>query len=768
MKFFIKLCKYLFFYLIIPLLILAGIEGFLRYKGWGENRFPWREQVVGDKRIYTKNIAFYQQFFEHPVNPLEYEPHITVIQLPKPDNTIRIFVFGESAALGWPDSSYSMGKFLEVMLNMLYPEHRWEVFNLCFAGINSHILRYLVENSLFLQPDLVIFYMGNNETHGTFGLLHSFKNSIPFSPWIVQTHIYLQNFYLVQQLRKWAISLRITSPQKSTHTIRWDDPKVDMVKNNFEKNLKSIINTLTQKHIPIFISTMGANLRDWQPIESWFRSDITNAEAEKWNEDFNKGLDFLKEKNIIEAKNAFTQAMRIDSSPAILNFFFAWSLLAENNTEEARKYFLEACDKDGFGFVRAKPFINQTITKIAQEYSQSQNLSLIPVTQTLSQHAIKNIPGNDLFIDSCHLNFYGSYLIACAYLHEIIHYYSLKSFPIPSFEDVKIRLGITKNKEQEYYVHAYIESPTNLIYFPNECKTFNYKEILTQLKENVLPFSPREAVHEFHYDIRTAEMLFEILNTTPNDINLSLICLDILNNLGSFRQGISKTKRLCKIYPENINLYYLLFIFAYYADDKETVEYALDKIKKSVIYPHDIYLNLSLKWAIKQDKKEKAIEISKKLIAEPYSLPFRKTLAQCVLINENKNLSFQQKITQWKEVLQKSPWSFDSFEYISNQAQSRAEKELLKETLLEIIQKDTQSELPYSFLSNIYEDENQIRKSIELLRKAISVSPSNIYNYYKLTCLFTKEAEELLSRGDIEQGNCLLEEAVQIFPYYAP
>lgn len=768
MKFLTKLCKYLFFYLIIPILILAGIEGFLRYKGWGENRFPWKEQVVGDEKIYTKNLAFYQQFFEHPVNPLEYEPHITVIQLPKPENTIRIFIFGESAALGWPDSSYSMGKFLEVMLNMLYPEHRWEVFNLCFAGINSHIIRYLVENSLFLQPDLAIFYMGNNEAHGTFGLLHSFKNSIPLSPLIVQTHIYLQNLYLAQKLREWTIVLGISHPQKPMQTIRWDDPKVNIVKNNFEENLKSIINTLNKQHIPVFISTIGANLRDWLPIESWFRKDTTNAEAEKWFEYFNKGLNFLRGNNITEAKDTFKQAMQIDSSPAILNFFFAWSLLAENNEEEAIQYFLEACEKDGFGFVRAKPFINQSITKITKEYSQTKNVSLIPVAENLSQHAIKNIPGNDLFIDSCHLNFYGSYITACSYLQKIIQYYSLKPNPAPSFEDVQIRLGITKNKEYEYYSNAYIELPPNLIYFPEGCKTFNYKGFLNQLKETIIPSSSEDFSQTYRYDPKNTEMIFNTLTDTPDDINLSFICLDILKNLGSFREGILKTMELCKFYPNNINLYYLLFVFAYYADDKETVEYALDKIKNFAIYPQDIYLNISLKWAIKQDKIEESIRISKKLIAQTRYLPLQKTLAQCVLINEDKNLTFQQKMAQWEEILQKNPWSFDSFEYISNQVQTKTHEDMFKEVLLKLIQKDTKSPLPYTFLSRIFEKEDKIQQAIEILQKAILVSPSSIFIYYKLTCLITKKAEQLLIKGDIEEGNRLLEEAVQIFPYYAP
>ncbi len=762
------LCKYLVIYLFIPLLILAGIEFFLRYKGWGENRHPWKEQVVGDKKIYTKNLAFYQQFFEHPGHPGEFEPHITMIQLPKPDNTIRIFVFGESAALGWPDSSYSMGRFLETMLNMLYPEHRWEVFNICFAGINSHIIRYLVERSLFLQPDLVIVYMGNNEAHGTFGLLHSFRNSVPLSPWIVQTHIYLQNLFLVQQLRNFATVLKNFFPRTSMRTIRWDDPRINIVTDNFEKNLKVIINKLNREHIPVFIGTMGANLRDWPPVESWFRKDITKKDLEEWNKYFGEGLSLISERKLTEAKNTFLKALQIDSSPAILNFFLAWSLLAEGEEQEAEQYFLEACKKDGFGFVRSKPFVNETIKKVTKEFLHNRNVKLVPVADELSKQAQRNIPGDDIFIDSCHFNFYGAYITACAYLREVIRYYSLTPHNPPSFEDVRIRLGITKGKEREFLAIIRREIPLTLIYFTEECQSFNYGELFNQLKKDFAYLNPQKLSYNYFYDKEITEMLFYSLTLSPENINSLLSCLEILNDLGSFRQGLAIAKQLCNRYPENTNFYFVLFDFAYNANDKETAELALKKIKEAYGFPEDTYLYLSLKWSIKQNEKEKAIELSNKLLAHHFALPSHKALAQCVLINEEQRLSFQQKLARWKEIIQKNPWSFDSFQYISKQTKSEQEKEMFKDVLVEIIQNNAKSALPYIFMAHIYEDENDIQQAIEMFQKATSVSPGSLFNYYELTRLLTNKAEHLLLVGNIEEANIILEQAIRTFPYYMP
>ncbi len=768
MKIIKVLYKYFLLYLFIPLLILAGVEGFLRYKGWGENRHPWRERVFENKRFYTKNMAFYQQFFEHPIYPGELEPFITMIQLPKPENTLRIFVFGESAALGWPDSSYSIGNFLLAMLNTLYPEYNWEVFNVCFAGINSHIIRYLVENSLFLQPDLAIFYMGNNEAHGTFGLLHSFRNSIPLSPWIVQTHIHLQNLYLVQQLRKVALMVKQVLPKRTMRIVRWDDRRVNIVAKNFEDNLRSIIEILDREHIPVFVSTIGANLRDWLPIESWFREDISKEEVEEWNKYFGEGLSLLSVENILQAKETFAKALKIDPTPAILNYFFAWTLLLEGDEPQAKKYFLEACDKDGFGFVRSKSFINEVIQGVSKSFTDNQNVRLIPIAEELSTHAQNHIPGNDLFVDSCHLNFYGTYVIARAYLREIIKKFSLPSRNIPSYEDTKFRLGITRDKEKQLGIFFQDNKPLNLIYFPDGFKSLNYEGITNQLQHYIVNSTFQQTPSNGQFNSEDIEKLFDLLDICPENKIFLLSCLDVLNNLGAFRQGLTIAKKICDEHLATVNDYFILFDFACNVNDRENAELALRKIGEVFDFPEEIYTYHALRWAIKQEQKEKAVEMSRKLVSFSLALPMYKALAHCVLINEENNLSFSEKLAKWKEVLQKNLWSFDSFQYVFKQIRNEQEREMFKEILSEMIQNNVKSALPYILMAHMFEDENNITSAIEMFQKSISVSPDNLFSYYELTRLFTKKAEELLLAGNCDEANIILEQAVQIFPYYAP
>ena len=58
----------------------------------------------------------------------------------KPRKTFRIFVLGESAAMGDPDPAYGFSRYLEVMLRERFPSMKFEVINTGSVAINSHVL----------------------------------------------------------------------------------------------------------------------------------------------------------------------------------------------------------------------------------------------------------------------------------------------------------------------------------------------------------------------------------------------------------------------------------------------------------------------------------------------------------------------------------------------------------------------------------------------------------------------------------------------------
>ena len=64
-------------------------------------------------------------------------PQMYAIPTVKPPHTFRIFVLGESAAMGDPDPSYGFNRYLEVMLRESYPGTNFEIVNTGSVAINS-------------------------------------------------------------------------------------------------------------------------------------------------------------------------------------------------------------------------------------------------------------------------------------------------------------------------------------------------------------------------------------------------------------------------------------------------------------------------------------------------------------------------------------------------------------------------------------------------------------------------------------------------------
>ena len=53
----------------------------------------------------------------------------------KPAGTYRIFILGESAAMGDPEPAYAASRYLDAMLSGRYPQTHFEIVNL---GITAH------------------------------------------------------------------------------------------------------------------------------------------------------------------------------------------------------------------------------------------------------------------------------------------------------------------------------------------------------------------------------------------------------------------------------------------------------------------------------------------------------------------------------------------------------------------------------------------------------------------------------------------------------
>ncbi len=157
----------------VPLLFLALLELGLRLAGFGyPTAFLLKSSNHGEK-TFVQNNQFGWRFFGPRAARL---PDATSIPRAKPPDTIRIFVFGESAAYGDPQPRFGLPRMLEAMLELRHPDKKFEVVNAAMTGINSHVILPLARDCAEAGGDVWVIYMGNNEVVGPFGAGTVFGN----------------------------------------------------------------------------------------------------------------------------------------------------------------------------------------------------------------------------------------------------------------------------------------------------------------------------------------------------------------------------------------------------------------------------------------------------------------------------------------------------------------------------------------------------------------------------------------------------------------
>ena len=103
--------------------------------------------------------------------------------------------------MGDPEPAFGPARYLEALLQLKYPSQRFEIVNVSFTAINSHVLLPLARECARHDGDLWIIYMGNNEMVGPFGAATVFGTRAPPLWWI----------RMQLQLRQWRLSQLLLS-----------------------------------------------------------------------------------------------------------------------------------------------------------------------------------------------------------------------------------------------------------------------------------------------------------------------------------------------------------------------------------------------------------------------------------------------------------------------------------------------------------------------------------------------------------------------------
>jgi hypothetical protein len=162
--------------LLVPILVLGMVEAALRVADYGFPTAFFLSVKEPGRSMLTDNPKYGWRFFPPAVarapRPLYLSAH-------KSPGTVRIFVFGESAAMGDPEPAYGFARQLERLLQARHPEHKIEVVNTAMTAINSHVMRQIARDCESREGDFWLVYAGNNEVIGPFGAGTIFGRQAP-------------------------------------------------------------------------------------------------------------------------------------------------------------------------------------------------------------------------------------------------------------------------------------------------------------------------------------------------------------------------------------------------------------------------------------------------------------------------------------------------------------------------------------------------------------------------------------------------------------
>jgi tetratricopeptide (TPR) repeat protein len=427
-----------------PILLLGLGEAVLRIFGVG---FP--TDLTIPCTVQGHPAACYNLFFTAPFFPpgMIKTPQMYAIPADKPPGTFRIFVLGESAAMGDPEPAFGFSRYLEVMLGERFPSMKFEIVNTGSVAINSHVVLPIAKGLAKYHPDVFIIYSGNNEVVGPYGpgtALTSAGMSLP----VIRGSILYRSTRIGQLLTKvgtpkseWRGMAMFLDKQ-----VRASSPLMNYAYANFEHNLRDTIAVARDAGARVIVSTVATNLKDCAPFGSLHREGLGPDALRSWSALVQQGAEQENAGSYAAALKSYLAAAGIDDEYAELEFRIARCLEALGDYNAAREHFLRARELDTLRF-RADSKINDINRSVAHAFP---DVELVDTDAIFSKESLNGVIGSELVYEHVHLTPNGSYLLARAMFLQIANQlpsdagHPLQAEDVPSQPECERLLAFTK------------------------------------------------------------------------------------------------------------------------------------------------------------------------------------------------------------------------------------------------------------------------------------------------------------------------------------
>lgn len=347
-------------------------------------------------------------------------PYLQIFQKRKASNTFRIFVLGESSAVGFPyDHNGSFARQLEYRLDRTFPDENIEIINLSVTAICSYTLLDFTDEVIQMNPDAVLIYTGHNEYYGVLGVGSAMKFSSSQS--LIKVAVYLKKYRTVQLMSNLYTGIQGLFVSK---TIKGDFGRMKNMAEEqnitlgspiylrglgqFERNMDELLSKYNHHNIPVFFSNIVSNVKDQKPFVSKLNE---KTDSLKFMQEYDSGLKAYANNDFDLALTRFQAAQRIDSTYAKNSFYLGDIFYKKNDFDKADLYFEKAVDLDALRF-RAPAAINNIIRSLCAKFN---NVRFVDSKMKFKANSPHGILDNSLFVDHLHPNLPGYFMISDAF-----------------------------------------------------------------------------------------------------------------------------------------------------------------------------------------------------------------------------------------------------------------------------------------------------------------------------------------------------------------
>ncbi len=405
--------------ILIPVFIILLLELGLRVFDYGKVYDQWIS--AGEGRLTLNPEIAFRYFYNSEKVPSANYNYFDEI---KKENSFRVFVLGGSSAAGFPYSpNGAFSRYIRKRLELIYPEKNIEVVNIAMSAINSYALRDMMPGVLEMKPDLIIIYAGHNEYYGALGV--GSVETLGDTRFFVNTVIWLNRFKTFELLRDFvkAVSGLFSEPVKQDGTlmarmsqrnlIPFNSEKYFAGVNQYEANLRDILEMAKEKNVPVILGRLVSNLKDQNPFESF--DDGKNPTADEV-------------------------------------FELAGIELSNGRINKADSLFKIAQDLDALRW-RAPEKINEIIESLAEEF----NYPVVNLDSVFNAESIYGVVGDDLITDHLHPNLRGFQIIGREIFNE-----GLRAGTLPQNYNIELSFDAQDSITLSRYEFTRLDSITAL------------------------------------------------------------------------------------------------------------------------------------------------------------------------------------------------------------------------------------------------------------------------------------------------------------------